>query len=160
MGPFSEEGCISHLFATETLTSANTALMPSSPAAFWLRNQQKQLSHVGSAKSVGSGPSRVSPASASSVCPSRPLFSKHERKGRDHGGNARIARLGRSTAGPVGGIRFRISQRGLPVITDAASRAALRDSASCPSEIATARIKQHSGVRVFETISPTPLSSR
>ena len=40
----------------KTFTSASTAFMASSPAALWRRNQQKQLSYVGSVKTVGNGP--------------------------------------------------------------------------------------------------------
>ena len=55
MDLFSEVECTSHLFATERFTSANTALMPFSPAACWLRNQQQQLNHVGTTKTGRSG---------------------------------------------------------------------------------------------------------
>ena len=44
---FSKMELTHHLFSTETFASPNTALMPSSPAASWLRNQQQQLSYVG-----------------------------------------------------------------------------------------------------------------
>ena len=44
---FSKMELTHHLFSTETFASPNTALMPSSPAASWLRNQQQQLSYFG-----------------------------------------------------------------------------------------------------------------
>ena len=43
------------LFATLTLTSANTALMSSTLAAFWLRRQLQQFSYVGTSQASGSG---------------------------------------------------------------------------------------------------------
>ena len=67
------------------------------------------------------GPSRPSPAGASIACPSRPLGTKYERKGRNLGGNARTAGLRRPTASPLARFRFRAKQRGLPPVTDAAS---------------------------------------
>ena len=76
------------------------------------------------------------------------MVAKHERKGRDPGGHARTAGLGRSTASPLAKFRFTPQQRGRPVVTDAASRAALKGSADCPSQVAAARIEQYSGIRV------------
>ena len=137
--------CTSHLFVEETFTSAYTEHTPSSPATFWLRNQQKQLPHVGATETVGRGHTRASPASASIAYPGRRMLTKHERKGH----NGRIARPGRSTTYPLAGIR-----RGLPVIADSANRAALRDCSRCPNEIATERIKQHGGVRVSRNKQP------
>ena len=126
----------------------------SQPAAFRLRNKQKRLSYVESAKTLGNGPSRASPAGASIACPSRPLGTKHERERRDQRGNAGTAGLGRPTASLLAGFRFRPQQRGLPAATDAASCTALKGSADrfCPSsssEVATtARIGQCSGTGV------------
>ena len=106
--------CTSHLFVEETFTSAYTEHTPFSPAAFWDRNQQTQLLHVGAAETVGRGHTRASPASSSNAYPSRRMVTKHERKGH----NGRIARPGRSTTNPLAGIR-----RGRPVIADSANRA-------------------------------------
>ena len=88
---YREVECASHQSFAETFTSSGTALRPSSPAAFWLRNQQTHLSCVGSAKTLGNVPFRASPAGASIAYPSRPLGTKHEREGRDPGGNARTS---------------------------------------------------------------------
>ena len=92
----------------------------------------------------GNGPSRAYLAGASIAYPGRPLLTKHERKGRDPRGNARTAELGRSTASPLAGVRFRPQQRGLPAVTNAASRTALKGSADCPSEVPIARIELYS----------------
>ena len=54
-----------------------------SPAAFWLRNEQKVLSHVGSAKTLGIGPPSASPAGPCIAYLSRPLGTDHERERRD-----------------------------------------------------------------------------
>ena len=80
------------------------------------------------------------------------MVTKHERKGHDCGGNFRLARPGRFTTYSLAGT----IRRRLPVITDSANRAALRDCASCPSEVPTVRIKQHSGVRVSRNKQPFP----
>ena len=54
------------------------------------------------------------------------LGTKHKRKGRDPRGNARTAGLGRPTASPLARFRFRLHERGIPAVTNAASRAALK----------------------------------
>ena len=60
---------------------------------------------------------------------------------------------------PLARVRFRLQQRGLQVITNAAIRAALKGSADCPSEVATARIEQDSGVRqLFPSFHQTVVS--
>ena len=143
---FSEVEGTSHLSFAETFTSAGTAFRPSSPATFWLRNQQKHLM---------SGPPRPWEMDLHAH-PGRPLGTKHERKGRDVRGNARTARWRRSNASPLAGVGCRQKQRGLPVCTDAASRTALEGSADCPSGVATTRIEQCSGVRVSRNNQPFP----
>ena len=80
------------------------------------------------------------------------MVTKHERKGHDCGGNGRFARPGRFTTYSLA----RTIRRRLPVITYSANRAALRDCASCPSEVPIVRIKQHSGVRVSQNKQPFP----
>ena len=81
------------------------------------------------------------------------MVTKHERKGHDCGGNGRFARPGRFTTYSLA----RTIRRRLPVITYSANRAALRDCASCPSEVPTVRIKQHSGVRVSQKQAAFPI---
>ena len=90
--------CTSHLFATVTFTSAHTALMSSTLAAFWLRKQQQQLSYVGAGQTVGSGHTRATSTSASTAYPSCPVVSKHERKRHHPRGDGRMTRLGLSTS--------------------------------------------------------------
>ena len=75
-----------------------------SPAAFWLRNKQKVLSHVGPVKTLGSRPQCTPPAGPCIADPNRPLGTIHERERCDLRGNARTAGLGRPTAtGPDAG---------------------------------------------------------
>ena len=133
LDPLLKVDCTGYMFATETPTSVNTALS----GAFWLRNQEEQLSYVGTVKTVGSGHTGSTSTSASIAYPGCFVVTKPERKKHNPRGNGRVARPGRITScSPVRTI-------------NSANRAALRNSASCPSEITTAvRIKQHSGVRV------------
>ena len=89
--------CTHHLFSTETVTSANTALMPSLPAAFWLRNQQQQLSYVGAGQTVGSGHTGATSTCANTAYPGCPVVTKHERKIYHPRGDCRITRPSRFT---------------------------------------------------------------
>ena len=81
------------LRATERLCSAIGDLRPQH---FWLRNKQKILSHVGSAKTLGGGRPYTTPAGPCIAYSSRPLGTDHERERRDLGSNARAARTGRT----------------------------------------------------------------
>ena len=65
-------------------------------------------------------------------------------------GNAITTGLGISTASPLAGFRFWLQQRGFLAVTNAASHAALKGSDGCPSEVATARIEQYSGIGVSQ----------
>ena len=105
-------------------------------------------------KTLGNGPSRLSPAGASIAYPGCPLVTNHERKRTRSWRLCKNYWMGRSTASPLAGVRFRLQQRGLTVITNAASRAALKGSADCPSKVATARIEQYSNVRSALPILP------
>ena len=82
------------LSATLTLTSASTALISSTLAAFWLREQLQQFSHVGASQVVGGGHTRATSSSASPACP-RTLVAQHERTRHYPRGNGRVTGPGR-----------------------------------------------------------------
>ena len=109
--------------------SQHSTQTTSGPQRFWLRNLQKHLSYVGSAKTLGNGPPRASLAGACIAHPSRPLGTEDSRERRDLRGNAGTAGLGRPTASPLAWFRFRLQQRGLPAVADAAGCAAFKGSA-------------------------------
>ena len=152
------------LRATERLCLAIGDLRPQH---FWLRNKQKILSHVGSAKTLGGGRPYTTPAGPCIAYSSRPLGTDHERERRDPGGIARAARTGGPPASPLARPRFRQPQRGLPAVADAAGRAALKGRADCFSPTSssavatTARLEQHCGIggpRTKQSTSPYHLA--
>ena len=123
---FSEVWCTSHLPFAETFTLARKAVRLSSPAACWLKNQQKHPSYVGCPPNLQVTDSSRAAGGWSIACSGRPLDTQHETNERDPEGNARTAGLGRPTASPLAKLRLRPQQRFLPAVTNAASRAALK----------------------------------
>ena len=78
MDLFRDVECTSHLFATVTFTSANTALVSSTLAAFWPRKQQQQLSYVGSGQTVGSGHTGATSTNASTAYTGLPSMNERD----------------------------------------------------------------------------------
>ena len=73
---------------------------------FWLRNKQKVLSHVGSARTLRSRPPCASPAGPCIADSSRPLRTIHQRGRRDLGGNARTAETEKTHRQPAGRVQI------------------------------------------------------
>ena len=134
----------SHLLATDTFTSANTALL-SSLAPSWLRNQEQHFFLSGPAKpwEVDTQERR---RGARALLVQTALWSPSMNE-RDIilEAMAELPGSGRFATYPLANT----SRHRLSAAANSGNRAALRDGTSCPSEVPTAlRINQHSGVRV------------
>ena len=128
----------SHLFATPTLNSANTALTSSTCAAFWFRIQQQQFTYVGASQTLGGG----CPAAASS-CAAAALWAPSMNE-RDI-----ISEAWRC-------YQIDDAARPGPSDPDSANGAAFRGGTSYPSEIVAAvTVTKHCGVRVPRNNQPS-----